>query len=234
MAQQGYIKLYRQMQDHKFWRANRVFSKAEAWIDLIFMANHKDNKFLLGNQWVAVERGSFITSEVKLMERWKWGKSKTRAFLKLCEDDQMIVKKSDHQKTTITIVNYGIYQDKQTTNRPRPDHDQTTTRPRPDTNKNDIRMIKNDKEIYTSMTFDDFWNQYPKKQAKQDAVRAWGKIKMTEDLYTNIIQGLDRAKKSRQWTEGFIPNPATWLNGRRWEDEHTPNKDSNLINGHRF
>ena len=116
------------MQDHKFWRANRVFSKAEAWIDLIFMANHKDNKFLLGNQWVAVERGSFITSEVKLMERWKWGKSKTRAFLKLCEDDQMIVKKSDHQKTTITIVNYGIYQDKQTTNRPRPDHDQTTTR----------------------------------------------------------------------------------------------------------
>ena len=94
-------------------------------------------------------------------------------------------------------------------------------------------MIKNDKEIYTS-TFDEFWNQYPKKQAKQDAAKAWGKIKMTDELSTAIMDGLTKAKQSRQWREGYIPNPATWLNGRRWEDEYTPTKESNLINGHRF
>jgi hypothetical protein len=230
---QGYIKLHRQLMEHKFWRDKRKFSKAEAWIDLIFMANHKDNKFLLGNQWVKVVRGSFITSELKLMERWGWSKAKTRAFLFLLEDDQMIVKKSDRQKTTITIVNYGIYQDYQTTEKPQKDHEETTKRPRRDTNNNDKRMIKNDKEIYRSM-FDEFWSQYPKKQAKQDAVRAWDKIKMTEDLYTTIMEGLSKSKQSKQWAEGYIPNPATWLNGRRWEDEYTPNKESNLINGHRF
>lgn len=226
---QGYIKLYRQLTEHEFWKEKRIFSKAEAWIDILLMMNHEDKKVLLGNQLVLVKRGSRITSIKQLCDRWGWSNTKVALYLTLLESDQMIYKKSDTKKTVLTVVNWDLYQIE--TSQKRCKNDTKTIRGH--TNNNDIRMIKNDKEIYRSM-FDEFWSQYPKKQAKQDAVRAWDKIKMTEDLYTTIMEGLSKSKQSKQWAEGYIPNAATWLNGRRWEDEYTPNKDSNLINGHRF
>ena len=76
----GWVKLYRSTTENWVWN-DKPFSKGQAWIDLIIMANHKDNKFPLGDKVVTVERGSLITSEVKLMERWGWSKSKVRLFL---------------------------------------------------------------------------------------------------------------------------------------------------------
>ncbi len=136
MTKQGWIALQRKIQDHWLWK-EKPFSKAQAWIDMLLLANHDDNKFLLGNELVEVKCGSFITSEVKLMERWGWGKAKTRAFLDLLQSDEMIVKKSDRKKTTITIVNYKEYSILETTDRPRADRKKTTGRPRADTNNND-------------------------------------------------------------------------------------------------
>jgi hypothetical protein len=104
---------------------------------------------MLGNEMVEVKRGSFITSEIKLMERWGWSKEKLRRYLKLLESDGMIVKKSDHKKTVITIVKYEDFQGDDS----KSDHEQTASRPptdhERDTNKND-KNVKNDKEIYMS------------------------------------------------------------------------------------
>jgi DNA replication protein DnaD len=99
--------------DHWLWQ-NGQFDKRSAWIDLILNANHMDKKFLLGNQLIYAKRGDLITSEQKLMARWGWSKNKLRSFLSLLEAEQMIVKKSDNKKTTITIVNYCKYQNKPT------------------------------------------------------------------------------------------------------------------------
>lgn len=71
--------------------------------------------------------------------------------------------------------------------------------------------------------FEQFWNAYPKKIAKQDALKAWGKAKAKPPL-DRLLAVLSHAKASTQWTkEGgqFIPNPATWLNQGRWDDEYT-------------
>ncbi len=136
MTKQGWISLHRKIQEHWLW-ADKPFSKGQAWIDLLLLANHSDNKFLLGNELVEVKAGSFITSEVKLMERWGWGKSKTRAFLDMLQKDSMIVKESDRKKTTITIVNYGDYTNLKTTDRPQTDRKQTDNRLIADTNNND-------------------------------------------------------------------------------------------------
>lgn len=145
----GWISLYRSIQDHWLWQ-EKPFNKAQAWLDLLLSANHEEKKIVLGNELILVKRGSFITSELKLMGRWGWGKEKTRKFLKLLQDDGMIVKISDHKKTTINIVNYNDYQQsldcKQTANRPRTDHEQTETRPRADTNNNDNNDNNDNKE----------------------------------------------------------------------------------------
>ncbi len=111
---------------------------------MLLMANHDNNKFLLGNELVEIERGSFITSELKLMDRWGWGKTKLRSFLDLLQNDGMIIKKSDNKKTAITIVNYSEYQPKQTTDKPQANHEQTTSKPRADTNNNDNNINKKD------------------------------------------------------------------------------------------
>jgi len=70
--------------------------------------------------------------------------------------------------------------------------------------------------------FDRFWTLYPKKVKKQDALKAWRKLKPDEALISEILDAVERAKGSPDWQrEGgqFIPHPSSWLNGRRWEDE---------------
>lgn len=128
--------MHRQLQEHWLWE-DKPFSRGQAWIDLLMSANHCDRKILLGNELIEVKAGSFITSELKLMDRWGWSKSKVRNFLDVLQSDGMIVKKSDKKKTTIIVENYSVYQDSQTTERPLEDHGQTTERPQKDTNNND-------------------------------------------------------------------------------------------------
>jgi hypothetical protein len=143
----GWIALHRSIQNHFLWD-DKPFSKGQAFIDMLLLSNHKDNKFLFGNSFIEVKRGSFITSELKLMERWGWSKSKVRAFLNVLEKDSMIVKKSDRKKTTITIVNYSVYQDLQTTEKPIKNHRKTTKEPLKDTNNNDKTMINNEEQYF--------------------------------------------------------------------------------------
>lgn len=141
----GWIKLYRKIREGPLWN-EKPFDKARAWIDIIMSANHEPRKFLLGNEVVEVDRGSFITSEKKLMERWGWSKSKVRSFLRLLESESMIVKKTDRKKTTLEVLNYCIYQDSETTEEPIKDRKRTAKRLRKDTNKND-KELEEGKEV---------------------------------------------------------------------------------------
>jgi hypothetical protein len=70
--------------------------------------------------------------------------------------------------------------------------------------------------------FETFWESYPKKVAKKDAQRAWDKLKPDGTLQSTIQGSLQRLKDSDQWQRGFVPNGATFLNGRRWEDQPLP------------
>lgn len=74
--------------------------------------------------------------------------------------------------------------------------------------------------------FERFWMAYPRHTAKQNARKAWEKLKLIPDdpRIQAIRDGLARAKTSREWTKDggqFIPHAATWLNGARWADEYT-------------
>jgi len=71
--------------------------------------------------------------------------------------------------------------------------------------------------------FDEFWKAYPKKVGKKAAESSWKKIKPDAELYDRIMTAIGRARVTEQWQrEGgrYIPNPATWLNQGRWEDEY--------------
>jgi hypothetical protein len=66
--------------------------------------------------------------------------------------------------------------------------------------------------------FEEFWKAYPKKEAKKDAEQAWSKV----DAPVAVLLAAIAAKRTTEdWTKAkgqFVPLPATWLRGRRWED----------------
>ena len=67
--------------------------------------------------------------------------------------------------------------------------------------------------------FDVFWKAYPKKTGKEAARKSFARAKA--DIGT-MLSALEVQKQSEQWTKNngqFIPNPTTWLNQGRWEDE---------------
>ncbi|WP_273009411.1 hypothetical protein [Spongiibacter tropicus] len=73
--------------------------------------------------------------------------------------------------------------------------------------------------------FEEFWSAYPKKSGKGDAQDAWTKINPNAELKAKILWSLEAQKRSHDWTKEngkYIPNPSTWLNQDRWEDELPP------------
>ncbi len=88
----------------------------------------------------------------------------------------------------------------------------------------DVSEIANVANIPANVQwFDAFWAAYPRKVAKASALKAWKKACTGEAIKDEIMRVLkeqlpalyERSGKDRQ----FIPHAATWLNGRRWEDE---------------
>jgi hypothetical protein len=68
--------------------------------------------------------------------------------------------------------------------------------------------------------FDKFWSVYPRHEGKQNARKAFEKLKVDETLLETLINAIVKQKQSAQWSDPqYVPHPATWLNGRRWEDE---------------
>lgn len=92
------------------------------------------------------------------------------------------------------------------------------------TSKKNVKNVENEKNVkekrkYIKEKFLEFWNLYPKKVAKTKAEDVYSKI---ADDHDAIMAGLRSyiAHWTKQATEiQYIPNPTTWLNQRRWEDE---------------
>lgn len=87
-----------------------------------------------------------------------------------------------------------------------------------------IKVLKELKAKRASIhpLFDAFWQAYPKRIAKAKAEEAFSKLNPDEELMKVMLAALKAWSKTDQWTKEsgqFVPNPTTWINQRRWEDE---------------
>lgn len=112
----GWICVHRKILDHFLWQ-DKPYSKGQAWIDLLLMANHEDKKTLYQGQLVEFKKGTVNRSILSLAQRWGWDRKKVRKFLDVLEIEEMATTNSTTHGTTITIINYGVYQDVGTTKR---------------------------------------------------------------------------------------------------------------------
>jgi hypothetical protein len=74
---------------------------------------------------------------------------------------------------------------------------------------------------YRLQEFEKFYQAYPRKAARRRAGDRWRtKVKQGRlPPFDTLIMALQAHKKSRQWLEGVIPHPATWLSEERWNDQ---------------
>lgn len=76
-----------------------------------------------------------------------------------------------------------------------------------------------------SMSFDRFWSAWPVRKARVKALMAWRQLKPDAALADAIVAAVERQKACEDWLRDggrFIPHAATWLRGRRWEDDLAP------------
>lgn len=78
--------------------------------------------------------------------------------------------------------------------------------------------------LLTPRRFDDFWAAYPKRVGKDAARKAYLKALKRADE-DRIISGATRYASDANLPEKqFIPDPSSWLNSGRWDDEPCPPK----------
>ncbi len=80
--------------------------------------------------------------------------------------------------------------------------------------------------------FEQFWDWYPKKKSKGDALKAWKRLRPSAALLMQMGATLSWQAKSFDWTKDsgqFIPYPASWINSRGWEDDPLETRPKDAI-----
>lgn len=223
MSGNGYIKLYRKVLD------NPVVCKdgdhLAVWIYLLLDATHTERYALFGGQKILLMPGQTVTGRKKISRALNISESKIQRIINLFKSEQQIKQQTSSRNRLITVINWDDYQSSEQQIEQQMNNKRTTSE--------HIQECNKERSNTYAQKFAQFYGEYPKKRAKQSALKAWERLKPDDDLFAKIMQGLVRWKQSPDWLKDdgqFIPYPATWLNGRRWEDEIEEVKPKNYVN----
>ena len=221
----GYVRLWRKSLDSAVFTDPILW---KLWCLCLMKANFK-------NRWVSVDgialpielkSGQFITGRIALhKEFYLRAKRHSQQVspltlwrkLEVLQDLSNLNIRSHAKYSIISISNWNDYQKVE-----QPVNNRRTTGEQP-VNTDNNYSIKELKEtpLYPPPC-EKFWLAYPKKVGKGAALNSWKKIKPSNGTVEKIIGAVEYQKKDHQWSRDggrFIPNPATWLNQRRWDDE---------------
>lgn len=113
----GWIKLYRKITENPLY-FSEAFTRLQAWIDLLIIANHDESYIYIRGNKVEIKRGQIAKTQDTLAERWKWSRGKVLRFLDELQKSGQIVQQKSKLITLISIVNYELYQCGSTTDEP--------------------------------------------------------------------------------------------------------------------
>ena len=186
MPASGWVSIHRGLLDHDLWLSEK-FSRGQAWIDLILLANHKEGFFRCRGVQIKVKRGQCGYGSVALAKRWKWSRGKVNRFLKELENDSRIIQQKNNVTTLITITKYDEYQIKR-------DSKRTANGQQTDTNNNDNKNNNKTKKekpakkppeiIYPPELNQKAWQEYItyRREARIRKLTAKGEVKQIEKI----------------------------------------------------
>lgn len=119
---EGWIKIHRQMCESPLY-GHKPFCRAMAWIDLLLLANHKEEVVWKRGIPITLHRGEVGWSQRDLAKRWGWSRGKVEQFLKYLESERQIKPQNEPKNlkvsSRIIIVNYEKYQAAKPENQPK-------------------------------------------------------------------------------------------------------------------
>ncbi|EOH71595.1 DnaD domain-containing protein [Enterococcus malodoratus] len=215
----GWIKLYRQLLEKPIWLESSPEQKV-ILITLLSMANHEEKEW----EWQGVpykaKPGQFVTSLESIRKKCGKGISlqNVRTALKRFEKYEFLTNQSTKQNRLITIVNWGIYQEKNAELTDQPTVSSQTPNSQLTTNKN-VKNDKNEKNIHHDgdEIMKEIFQLYEKTFGVLNSVNAQSIQYWCEDLSSELlVEALKRSKGSRsfKYTEGIL---------KKWEAKGVKN-----------
>lgn len=155
MSSKGWIKIHRKIMESAIWSDPL---RLKAWMHILLSANHEDKDIFMNGTRITVKEGQFITSNRKLQVAWGCSKNTVQRILFQLQEMDMIRHETPSKRyTLLTVINYGVYQDKVHSNGHSDGHSDEHSDGHSD--EPQTRIIKNDKEeenINTASPDDDF------------------------------------------------------------------------------
>ena len=213
----GFILLHRKITEWEWYQNPNTF---RVFLHCLLMANFTDGRF----EGKEIKRGQFVTSLPSLSDQTSLSIRQVRVALDHLIMTGELTNKSYTKYRVITVVKYDQYQsndrqiDSQMTDKRQTNDSQMTDKRQQYNNNN---KNNNDKKNNNEL-FDRFWSVYPRKVGKENARKAFAKVNPDETLLNIMIEAVAKQSKCDQWIRDggqYIPHPATWINGHRWEDE---------------
>lgn len=200
----GFIALQRKVLEWEWY--NDIPTKT-LFIHILLKANFKDKKW----QGHLVKRGELITGRKQLSQETGLSEQQTKTALKKLQSTNEITIKATNRFSIITLVNYGLYQDKkedtnqqnnqpeeqQTTNNQPTDNQQATTTKNENNNNND----NNNKKTKAKKDFFDLdIPDYVNKETLKDYIdnRKALKTPVTKFSFKRLITTIKELKEQGQ------------------------------------
>jgi hypothetical protein len=103
----GFIPIKRSLFEHFLFKEHRVFSRFEAWLDLIQLASFTDGQTdLIGGKLIIRNRGEVIASVRWLCKRWGWSIHKVSDYVELLRSQLMVTVDKESGIQKIMLVNF--------------------------------------------------------------------------------------------------------------------------------
>lgn len=244
----GYIKLFRSLLK---WEWYDDVNTCRLFIHLLLTANYRDTKW----HGVDIPAGSRACSIRSLAKETGLTERMVRTSLNRLKSTREVTQTIKPKFSIISIKNYAEYQsgdtvcDTQATQSkedkereesknippiipPRGEQGERLTVEMPRGTDEESAGHSTTPVSKNEERFNRFWEVYPKKVGKGAARKSWDKCRPSEELTARMIAAVRQQAQSDQWRRDggqYIPNPATWLNQERWEDELKTNDADNSI-----
>lgn len=188
--------------------------------DRLIQFDHSDRHYTC-----ELKRGQCILKVSRIAKDLKIGRKKVRKSLEIVSKwySQMDIRAMPFG-LIITVKDYDmiVKMDSRENNEGTIEGQWRNNRGTPNKSVKSVKSVESEKSDMYICSFQRFWDNYPKKVGKVKAEQLYKRKATSEKKEQAILKGLQRYLtkwRSEKTQKQYIPNPTTWLNGERWDDE---------------
>ena len=221
----GWIKVYRSLGEGDLVQNPYLLA---LWVRLLTWATWKPSKTLWNGEQRDLPAGSVIFGYRELADQWNCSRATVHKWSHYLHDTDRITLETAPSGCLATIRNWELYQssdDDERTSGERSANAERTLGEREVALIEEVKKEERRKKKNTpAFPFETFWEKYPRKIGKSDALSCFDRLILSQADFDSLIEAVTRFRSHHEGrgTEAqYIPHPATFLGTKeipRWRD----------------